>query len=74
MTPAEAEAHMVAARVIAEARKQVAIAAAMKLPMPAHAAAIRKAERQYCLDLAEAGRSTGIVDHVFYTESARWHE
>jgi mannose/fructose-specific phosphotransferase system component IIA len=60
-----------AARSLAEGRKQAAIAAAMKLPMPEHAAAIRAAERAYHLVLAEAAeRSGGIIQSAPYRNAA----
>jgi hypothetical protein len=36
-----------AAKIESESRKQAAIAATMKLPMPEHLAAVRTAERTY---------------------------
>jgi hypothetical protein len=59
------------AKIEAEGRKQTAIAAAMKLPMPGHAAAIRASERAYHLALAEAAeRSGGIIESVPYRNAA----
>jgi hypothetical protein len=66
---------MNSALIAAEGKKQAAFEAAKGLPMPAHQAAIRQAERQYCLDLAAAADQTGgLVDAKFYHSSARWHE
>jgi hypothetical protein len=58
------------AKIEAEGRKQAAIAAAMKLPMPEHAAAIRAAERAYHLALADAAEATGIINAVPYRQAA----
>ena len=75
MTPSRAEDHMRAARVQAEGRKQSAYDAAMKLQGAAHVAALRQAEREYCLDLARAAEATGgLVDARYYHQSAWWHE
>jgi hypothetical protein len=60
-----------AAKIESESRKQAAIAAAMKLPMPEHLAAVRTAERTYHLALAEAvERSGGIIQSAPYRNAA----
>ena len=60
-----------AAKLDAEGRKQASISAAMKLPMPEHAAAIRAAERAYHLALAEAAdASGGIISSTSYHAAA----
>lgn len=70
MTPREAENFFREAKVKAEGHKQVAIAAAMKLGYPEQVTAIRAAERDYNLALANACDATGIMDGSRYRNAA----
>lgn len=54
----------------AEMHKQVAMTAAMRLPMPGHLAAIRAAEREYHLALAAAAAKTGLISPAPYLAAA----
>ena len=68
---AKAENAFEAAKIAAEGRKQAAMAQAMKLPMPEHAAAIRAAERAYHTALAQAAdASGGIIQSAPYRNAA----
>jgi hypothetical protein len=68
---AKAENAFEAAKIAAEGRKQAAMAQAMKLPMPEHAAAIRAAECAYHMALAQAAdASGGIIQSAPYRNAA----
>jgi len=75
MTPSQAEDYMRQAKATAEMYKQVAIAAAMKLPMPEHAAAIKRAEKIYLIMMAHAASGTGgLIDPAYFDNSLKAHE
>ena len=68
---AKAERVFAEAKVLAEGAKQVAVAKAMKMPMPSHLAAIRAGERDYHLSLARAAdASSGIISSAPYHQAA----
>jgi hypothetical protein len=59
------------AKAEAEMRKQGAIAAAMQIKdVAAHTAAIRAAEKQYHLALAQAAAATKLIDPAPYLNAA----
>ena len=60
-----ATAQFAEAKAYADIHKQAELAVAMKLKMPEHLAAVRKAERDYFKRLAEAAEATGGIIESF---------
>jgi hypothetical protein len=70
MAIAKAEAAFALAKIEAEGRRQASMAAAEKLPMPAHSTTVKAADRAFFLDLAQAAEASG---GLIGSAGWRWH-